>query len=45
VEAVQGQADLLEVVAALHPVGGLADLLHRGQQEADEDGDNGDDDE
>src|SRR5262245_19369957 len=32
-------APLLQVVGALHPVGGLADLLHRGQQEADQDRD------
>src|SRR5262245_41350198 len=40
---VGGQADLLEVVGALHPVGSLADLLYRRQQEADQDGDDGDD--
>src|SRR5439155_25776014 len=33
------QAELLEVVGALHAHRGLADLLHRGQQEADEHGD------
>src|SRR5262249_34389531 len=44
VEVVQGQGDLLEVVLALHEAGGLTDLLHRRQQEADEDGDDGDDD-
>src|SRR5262245_47671326 len=37
-----GQAELLEVVGALHAVGGLAHLLHRREQEADEDGDDGD---
>ena len=42
--AVGGQADLLEVVGALDPAGGLADLLHRRQQQADQDGDDGDDD-
>ena len=42
VVVVDGQADLLEVVRALHPVGGLADLLDRGQQQADQDGDDGD---
>jgi hypothetical protein len=31
------QPQLLDVVRALHPVGGLPDLLHRGQQEADQD--------
>jgi len=40
-----GQADLLELVRALGACGGLPDLLHRRQQEADEDGDDGDDDE
>src|SRR5262249_46663347 len=44
VEVVRRQGDLLQVVAALHPVGGLADLLHRRQQEPDQDGDNRDDD-
>jgi hypothetical protein len=33
---VDGQPDLLEVVATTHPVGGLAHLLDRGQQQADE---------
>ena len=42
VVVVAGEAKLLEVVAALHPRGGLADLLDRGQQQADEDGDDGD---
>jgi len=36
---VQAQADLLEVVRARHACGGLADLLHGGQQQADQDGD------
>ena len=40
---VQSQADLFEVVAAPRPIGCLADLLHRRQQEADQDGDDGDD--
>src|SRR5207302_1856762 len=40
-----GQADLFEVVGALDACGRLADLLHGGQQEADEDGDDGDYDE
>ena len=44
VVVVQGQADLLEVVGALDAGGGLADLLHGGQQQADQDGDDGDDD-
>src|SRR5262249_31109681 len=39
---VDGQADLLEVVLALGAAGGLADLLDGGEQEADEDGDDGD---
>src|SRR5262249_20248260 len=39
VEGVQGDADLLEVVAALHSAGGLTDLLDGGQQQADQDGD------
>ena len=40
-----GDADLLEVVGALDACGGLADLLHGRQQEADQDGDDRDDDE
>src|SRR5207237_5053300 len=40
---VAGQGDLLEVVGALHAGGGLADLLHRRHQQADENGDDGDD--
>jgi hypothetical protein len=40
--AVHGQAELLEVVLARHAVGALADLLDRGQQQANEDGDDGD---
>jgi len=43
VEVVQRQAELLEVVAALHAGGGFAHLLDRGQEQADEDGDDGDD--
>ena len=39
----EGKPDLLEVVAALHPRGGLADLLHGGQEQADQDGDDRDD--
>src|SRR5262245_9187933 len=38
-EIVKGQADLLEVVLALHARGGLAHLLDGGQQQADKDGD------
>ncbi len=38
------QAELLQIVGALGSVGGLADFLHRWQQESDQDGDNGDDD-
>src|SRR5262249_50739244 len=41
---VDGQADLLQVVDALHPAGGLACGLHGGQQQPDQDGDDGDDD-
>ena len=37
-----GQADLLEVVGAADACGRLADLLDGGQQQADEDGDDGD---
>jgi hypothetical protein len=44
VKMVGSQADLLEVVEALDPVGGLADLLHLRQQETDQNGDDGDDD-
>jgi hypothetical protein len=36
---VQGKSPLLEVVGAFHAIGGLADLLHRGQQQADQDRD------
>ena len=42
VERVDGDADLLEVVAALQAGAGLADLLHGRQEESDEDGDDGD---
>src|SRR5262249_2000101 len=38
---VHGQADLLEVVLALRACGGVADLLYRGQEQPDEDGDDG----
>jgi hypothetical protein len=37
------QANLLEVVGTGHPVGGLAHLLHSWQEQADQDGDDGDD--
>jgi hypothetical protein len=40
---VQGQADLLEVVLALGSRRRLADLLHGGQEQADEHRDDGDD--
>src|SRR5262249_36591425 len=36
---------LLEVILALRPGGGLADLLHRWHQQSNKDGDNGDHDE
>jgi hypothetical protein len=36
------QTDLSEVVLALGACGGLADFLHGGQQQADQDGDDGD---
>jgi hypothetical protein len=45
VGVVAGEQDLLEVVGAFHPVGGFPDLLHGGQEQADQDGDDGDDDE
>jgi hypothetical protein len=44
VVVVQGEGTLLHVVRALHPVGGLPDLLDRRQEQADEDSDDGDDD-
>src|SRR5262249_10529180 len=34
-----GEADLFQVVGALHASGGLADLLDRGQEQADQNGD------
>src|SRR5262249_60868950 len=37
VVVVQGESELLEVVLALGPGGGLPHLLHRGQEQADED--------
>ena len=45
VVVVQRQAELLEVVLALGPVGRLADLLDGGQEQADQDRDDRDDDE
>jgi hypothetical protein len=42
---VQGQADLPQVVLALGALGGGADLLDGGQEQADQDGDDGDHDE
>src|SRR2546421_30440 len=39
---VEGQADLLQVVLALGAGGRLAHLLDGGQEQADEDGDDGD---
>jgi len=42
VHIVERQAHLLEVVRRLHACGGLADLLHGGDEQADEDGDDGD---
>src|SRR5262249_14633733 len=40
---VQADTDLVQVVLALQPAGGLADLLDGGHQQADEDGDDGND--
>src|SRR5262249_38155833 len=40
--AVNGQPHLLEVVLAGGPIGRLADLLHRRNQQRDQDGDDGD---
>jgi hypothetical protein len=42
---VQGQADLLEVVGALHPPHRLARRLDGGEQQGDQHGDDRDDDE
>jgi hypothetical protein len=39
---VTGESDLVEVVTALDAGGGRADLLDGGEQQADEDGDDGD---
>jgi hypothetical protein len=44
VEVVAGQADLLQIVSAVHPVGGLPDFLDCREEETDQDGDYGDDD-
>src|SRR5262249_18700978 len=44
VVVVAGQGELLEVVGTTHAGGGLAHLLHRRQQQPDEDGNDGDDD-
>ncbi len=41
VEVVGRQAELLEVVGTLGPVGGLAHLLHGRQQQGNQDADNG----
>jgi len=43
VDAVQSEAQLLDVVLAVKPSGGLASGLHRRQKETDKDSDNGDD--
>ena len=45
VVVVHGQADLLQVVDALRPAGGLPRRLDRREQEGDQDRDDGDDDE
>src|SRR5207245_178868 len=37
--AVDGEAELLKIIRALHAVGGLANLLHSRQEQADQDGD------
>jgi hypothetical protein len=42
VVVVTGQADVVEIVAALSATGGFACLLHGRQQERDENGDDGD---
>ena len=39
VEVVGGEDDLLEIIDALRPGGGIADFLHRRQQEPDQDRD------
>jgi len=45
VVVLKGEADLLEVVGALHSGGGFTHLLDGGEQQADQDGDDGDHDE
>ena len=45
VKVVQGDADLFEVVAALHSSSGFSCGLHGGQEQCDEHSDDGDDDE
>src|SRR5262249_7168926 len=42
VVVVERQADLLEIVGTLRPGSGLAHLLHRGHEQGDQDGDDGD---
>jgi hypothetical protein len=44
VVGVQGQTDLLQVVGAFGSCSRLADLLHCGEEQTDQDGDDGDDD-
>jgi hypothetical protein len=41
---VQSDAELFQVIAALHPVGGFTDLLYGREQQPHQDGDNGDHD-
>ena len=41
-KVVHGEAKLFEIIAALNARRGLADLLHGRQEQADEDGDDGD---
>jgi hypothetical protein len=40
-EIVDGQGNLFEIVLAAHPIGGLADFLDGRQQQANQDGDDG----
>jgi hypothetical protein len=44
VVAVQGQANLLKVVLAFQRVGRLPNLLHGGEKQADQNGDDSDND-
>src|SRR5262249_51442816 len=44
VVVVHRQRQLLQVVGALHARGGLADLLYRGEEKTNQDGNNSDDD-